>query len=156
MFSWNLLCMICFFLPQNLAKRTDDHCSQFHGMLGYPLVQCPSYDLDPNYYECYDAWKKENYYVRDTMYWCWNRLDNDETILKNLTISTAYVNDDVLFEQINQPFTSMVRNNGTHTICSSNENLASPNFDDFFYCPTSTGIPVAPFESLSSGTENPR
>ena len=116
-------------------------------------MECPAYDLDPNYYECYDAYLKENFSV-SLQYWCWNRLDNDETILKNLTISTAYVNDDLLFQQINQPFTSIIRNSGNHTICGSNENWVSINYTDrIFYCPTSTGIPVAQFERCPENIE---
>ena len=145
MFGWNLICIICFFLPQYLAKKADDHCSQFHGTNGNSLVECQAFDLDPNYYECYDAFFKESY-VKMLQYWCWNRLDNNETILRNLPISTAYVNDDVLFQQLNQPFTSIIQNNGTHTICGGNKNWAYPYHSEYFYCPTSTGIPVAGFE----------
>ena len=144
MFCWNFICISCFFLPQNLAKKADERCSQFDGLL-HPLVECPAYDLDPNYYECYDEDVKDAE-GWGTQYWCWNRLDNDETILKNLTISAAYVNDDLLFQQINQPFTSIVHRNETHTICGSNENWATPYNDSSFYCPTSAGIPVAVFK----------
>ena len=143
MFSWTLLCTICFFLPQYLSKKDADRCSQYEGYDGYPLVECPSYDIDPNCYECYDVHYKEKLPLE---YFCWNRLDNDEAILKNLTISTAYFTDDVLFQQLNQPFTSMVRDNGTHTICSSgsNKNWAYPYDDFYFNCPTNS-LPVAEF-----------
>ena len=144
MLSWNLICIICFFFPQNLATKVDDRCSQFQGLDGHQLVECRAYDLDPNYYECYDAYFKEEH-VNMLQYWCWNRLDQDETILKDLNISSAYVNDDVLFQQINQPFTSIIRNNGSDTICSSNENWVSSYNDDNFYCPASTGVPVVTF-----------
>ena len=109
-----------------------------------PLEECPANKYGPDFYECYAAYYKG--YDRQLKYWCWNRLDNNETILKNLLISTAYVNDDVLFQQLNQPFTSIIQNNGTHTICGSNENWISPYEDGgYFPCPTSTGIPVAMF-----------
>ena len=151
MFSSNLICIICFLLPQYLAKKTDDPCSQFHDIAGSPLVECPAYDLDPNYVECYEAFAKKTAGI--FQYWCWNRLDNDETILKNLTISTAYVNDDELFQQINKPFTSMVYNDGINIICSTNNNLTFPSTDDTFYCPTSTSIPVVQFQYFNF--ENP-
>jgi hypothetical protein len=152
MFILTLFCIICLFLPQYLTKQADDHCSQFNGYLGNPLVECPTYDLDHNYYECYDANFKANF-AEFLNYWCWNRLDNDETILKNLTISTAYVNDDVLFQQINQPFSSMIHRNETHAICGSNENWAVPYKDANVYCPTSTGIPVAQFIGCGENLE---
>ena len=152
MSGWNFICIICFFLPQYLAKKADDHCSQFHGTNGNSLVECQAFDLDPNYYECYDAFYKDSY-VKMLQYWCWNRLDNDETILKNLNISTAYLDDDVLFQQIHQPFTSIIRNNGNHTICDSNENWVSNYTDTWFYCPTSSGIPVAQFRRCPGNPE---
>ena len=159
MFSWNLICVICFFLPQNLAKKDEDHCSQYHGYWpGTVLVECPANEIDPDFYECYDGYIKYHWSV--LQYWCWNRLDYNETILKDLAISSAYVNDDVLFQQLNQPFTSIIQNNGTHTICGGDKNWAYPYHDEYFYCPTSTGIPVAGFERCKLydppfGSKNP-
>ena len=150
MLIWNLICIICFFLPKYLAKKVEDRCSQFHGIHD-SLVECPAYDLEPDFYECYDAYRKKHWNI--LQYWCWNRLDNNETILKELTISTAYVNNDVLFQQINQPFTSIIHTNGSHTICGRNKNWVFPYHDDYFYCPTSTGIPVVEFRRCN--LENP-
>ena len=84
MFSWNFICIICFLSPQILATKADDRCSQFESLCGYghQLVECPAYDSDPNSYECYDACIKEDLNV--LQYWCWNRLDNNETIINRL------------------------------------------------------------------------
>ena len=163
MFTWILIWIICFFLPQNLAKKDEDFCSQFGFFIQEPpwwttLQECPANEMGPDFIECYAAYYKESVYERQLKYWCWNRLDNNETILKNLLISTAYVNDDVLFQQLNQPFTSIIQNNGTHTICGGNKNWAYPYHDEYFYCPTSTGIPVAGFErckKIHLGSKNP-
>ena len=161
MFIWILFCTISFILPQNLAKKDEDPCSQFHYLIPEPpyltaLEECPAKNHGPDFYECYAAYYKG--YDRQLKYWCWNRLDNNETVIKNLAISTAYVNDDVLFQQLNQPFTSIIQNNGTHTICGANKNWAYPNHDEYFYCPTITGIPVAGFErckKIHLGSKNP-
>ena len=161
MFRWILIWIICFFLPQNLAKKDEDPCSQFHVFIPvYPwwtaLEECPANNYGPDFLECYGAYFKERY-DNQLKYWCWNRLDNNETILRNLPISTAYVNDDVIFQQLNQPFTSIIQNNGTHTICDGNKKWAYPYNDEYFYCHTSTGIPAAGFERCDhgSGSKNP-
>ena len=157
MLDWKFFFLICMLLPKNLAKEDDDPCSQFETFFGYPLTECTPYKLDPTFYECYDLSAKNA--IRDgelvglLYYWCWNRLDNEETVLKNRIISTAYVDDVILFEQINQPFSSIVRHNGTHTICGSNENWTSPYHEAYFYCSTNTSVPVARFRRCYKNPE---
>ena len=161
MVRWILIWIICFFLPKYLATKDEDPCSQFHIFIPeYPflteLEECPANEIDPDFYECYGAFYKK--YDLQLKYWCWNRLDNNETVIKNLAISTAYVNDDVLFQQLNQPFTSIIQNNGTHTICGGDKNWAYPYNSEYFSCLTSTGIPVAGFErckKIHLGSKNP-
>ena len=77
-------------------------------------------------------------------YWCWNRFDNDESIVKNITISTTYLDNDSS-GILNLPFTSLFYYNGTHMICSANEEWVSDKSHDII-CTTSTGIPVANFQ----------
>ena len=82
------------------------------------------------------------------MYWCWSRHDNNEAVLKNLTISAGHYDNSKFNKILNGPFTAKFYVNESHIICQDNEEWWS-TIDDhactYVDCPTSTGIPAAFF-----------
>ena len=138
--------IVAVFLQLKLADCQWD-CSRFSSSAinHHKLVECPNRNED--FLQCYDLPRKINedetrgYGLR---YWCWNRFDNDESIVKNITISTTYLDIDNS-GILNLPFSSIFYFNGTHMICIANEEWVSDKSHDII-CATSTGIPVANFQ----------
>ena len=135
------------FLQLKLANCQWD-CSRFStNSINHQisLVECPNRNED--FLQCYDLFRKTSdgawigYLLQ---YWCWDRFDNDESIVKNITISTTYLDNDNS-GILNLPFSSIFYSNGTHMICSANEEWVSDKSYDII-CTTSTGIPVANFQ----------
>ena len=131
------------------AENVYDPCSEFvNHWSDKSLVKCPSEKPEHDYLECYDFFSKdllENDH-NPLLYWCWSRKDNNEDVLKTLTIS-GYNDNEEFNDMINSPLTANFHINETHIVCQDNEewwNTIS-GLSTFLYCPTSTGIPVASF-----------
>ena len=102
----------------------EDRCSK-HSTSIYNLTECPSSEKF-NLLECYDNSSKIfNEGFGYTKFWCWNRRDNDEKVIKNVSISTTRVEDDDLIANINQPFSTQFTFNGTHLKCDTMEKWAT-------------------------------
>ena len=149
MIIYKLLFPIFLFVRSEFAENVYDPCSEFLNLYGVPLVQCQSEKSDDDYLECYDLDKKETFekpHSIPLMYWCWSRHDNNETVLKNLTISAGYY-DSEFNDVLNRPFTAKFYVKERHIICQDNEEWGSfiDNHGTGVYCPTSTGIPAAHF-----------
>ena len=123
-------------------------CSKF-SQGNWHLTECPSSETF-KLLECYDAWGA-NDEMMGIHFWCWSRRDNDEKVIKNVSISTTRVEeDDGLIAKINQPFSTQFTFNGTHLKCDTMETWATEYIDvsttDYatLLCVTST-ISVAEF-----------
>ena len=92
MIIYKVLFPILIFVTSELAEKVYDPCSEFLNYFGTPLVKCQSEKPDNEYLECYDLEDKQYFEEMDTplTYWCWSRHDNNEDVLKNLTISAGY------------------------------------------------------------------
>ena len=150
MIIYKVLFPILIFVTSELAENVYDPCSEFLNYFGTPLVKCLSEKQDYEYLECYDLEDKQYFEDVDTplTYWCWSRHDNNDDVLKNLTISAVYYDNSDFNDVINRPFMAKFYVDGTNIICHDNEEWWSPISDDaytYLYCPTSTGIPVAYF-----------
>ena len=134
------------------AEKVYDPCSEFVNPWSLnPVVKCPSEKSEQDYLECYDLSEKNllEHNHAPLLHWCWSRKDNNEDVLKNLTIS-GYNDDNAEFnDMINKPFTANFHINETHIVCQDNEEWWTTIPDlvhaNQIYCPTSTGIPVASF-----------
>ena len=149
MIIYKVLFPILIFVTSELAENVYDPCSEFLNYFGTPLVKCQSEKPDDEYLECYDLEDKQYFEETDTplTYWCWSRHDNNDDVLKNLTIfSGSYDNSD-FNDKINKPFTAKFHDNGTHMFCLEDDhfNHTIRNGENHFVCPTSTGIPMAIF-----------
>ena len=115
----------------------------------YGLTECPSSETF-NLLECYDAYQKESIDAIMPMFWCWSRGDIDGKIIKNVSISTARVEDDDLIAKINQPFSTKFTFNGTHFKCDTMEKWSTESIfvnstmQSSMFCVTNT-ISVARF-----------
>ena len=150
MIIYKVLFPFLIFVTSELAEKVYDPCSEFLNYFGTPLVRCQSEKQDYEYLECYDLEDKQYFEEMDTplTYWCWSRHDNNENVLKNVTISAGYYDDLDFNDIINRPFTTKFYANESHIICQDNEEWGSIINDyayTYVYCPTSTGIPVAYF-----------
>ena len=80
-------------------------------------------------------------------YWCWSRLDVDESTLKSVIIRPHYVEDYELRDLIfHQPFSLTYRFNGSHIQCNAdklwNDLWFSIDSDSTTSCVTNTSLPV--------------
>ena len=149
-----VLFTIFLFVTTALVEEVYDPCSKFLGHDGHPLVKCPSEKSDDDYLECYDKLYKEYMETDETQIsfftknnWCWSRHDNSDAFLKNVTISTGFYDNSDFNDKINRPFTTKFYDNGTHMICIEDDRWLRPILDGehHYWCPTSTGIPMAGF-----------
>ena len=117
----------------------EDRCSK-HSTNIYNLTECPSSEKF-NLLECYDKSFENPYNIK---FWCWSRRDNDEKVIKNVSISTAHVEDIDLIRNINRPFSTQFTSNGTHLECDTMEKWAtgsiriSTSYTKSLPCVTST------------------
>ena len=115
------------------------------------MVKCQSEKSGDDYLECYDlSWKEnsEESYIWPLLNWCWSRHDNNEAVLKNLTISAGHYDNSEFNDLLNRPFTAKFYINESHIICQDNEEwwgIISDDAHTYVYCPTSTGIPAADY-----------
>ena len=152
MIMYRLLFPIFLFVRSEFAEKVYDPRSEFLHY-GKTPVKCPSEKSDDDYLECYDLFDKEYFeepHLIPLMYWCWSRHDNNDGVLKDLTISAGYYDNSEFNNILNRPFTAKFYVNESHIICQSNEEWGSIIDDDPFvftyvHCPTSTGIPAAYF-----------
>ena len=126
--SQTYISILLFSLVFLFGAAIEDRCSKHYG-LSYVLVECPSSETF-NLLECYDSHYKD--FWSDfllTKYWCWSRGDVDEKVIKNVTISTARVENDDLIAKLNQPFSTQFTFNGTHYKCDTMEKWATESID---------------------------
>ena len=140
-----LLFSLIFLFGASIEDRCAKHSTNIH----YNLTECPSSETF-NLLECYDAYTKATLDDYTATFWCWSRKDVDEKTIKNVSISTAHVEDDDLIAKINQPFSTQFTFNGTHLKCDTMEKWATESiFVNSEYstmiCVTST-ISVATFQ----------
>ena len=150
MIIYRLIFPIFLFVRSEFAEKVYDQCSKFLNFDGTSLIKCPSEKSYDDYIECYSLMDKQYFENMDSelMYWCWSRHDNNEDILKNLTISAGSYDNSKFNDIINRPFTAKFYSNGSHIICQDNEKWGrriNPYTGTYVYCPTSTGIPAAYF-----------
>ena len=152
MIIYKVLLPVFLFVRSEFAEKVYDQCSEFLNFDGTPLIKCPSEKSYDDYIECYSLMDKQYFENMDSelMYWCWSRHDNNEDVLKNLTISAGYYDNSEFNNILNRPFTAKFYVNESHIICQNNEEWGSIIDDDAFvytyvHCPTSTGIPAAYF-----------
>ena len=151
MIIYKVLFPIFLFVRSEFTENVYDPCSEFLNLDGTPLVKCQSEKSDDDYLECYDLDNKEYFeepHSIPLMYWCWSRHDNNEAVLKNLTISAGHYDNSEFNDVLNRPFTAKFYINESHIVCHDNEEWVSIIDDHAWtnvYCPTSTGIPAAYF-----------
>ena len=123
MIIYKVLFPILIFVTSELAENVYDPCSEFLNYFGTPLVKCQSEKTDDEYLECYDLEDKQYFEETDTplTYWCWSRHDNNDDVLKNLTISAVYYDNSDFNDVINRPFMAKFYVDGTNIICHDNE-----------------------------------
>ena len=143
-----LLFSLIFLVGAAIEDRCSKHSHPNDEYFPYYLTECPS-SGNFNLLECYDVDLKNDSALFTMAFYCWSRRDNDESVIKNVSISTNRVEDDDLIEKINKPFTTQFTSNGTHLKCDTMEKWATKSFpvDISTYdvpCVTST-ISVAEF-----------
>ena len=100
----NQTCITVFFfsLIFLFGATIEDRCSKHSSndeWNPYNLTECPSSE-NFNLLECYDANLKKDFAHYTSEFWCWSRKDIDEKIIKNVSISSASVEDDDLIKKI--------------------------------------------------------
>ena len=80
-------------------------------------------------------------------FWCWSRKDISETLVKEVSITTSFVEDYELQDKIfHQPFSITYRFNGSHFQCNVddewNDSWFDKNTDSTSPCITNTSLPV--------------
>ena len=126
--SQTYIIVLLFSLVFLLGASIEDRCTKHSGNdndISYNLTECPSSGKF-NLLECYNAKEKSRQDVRMLAFWCWSRRDNDEKMIKNVSISTAHVEGEDL---INQPFSTQFTFNGTHLKCDAMETWATESID---------------------------
>ena len=149
MIIYKVLFPILIFVTSELAENVYDPCSEFLNYFGTPLVKCQSEKTDDEYLECYDLEDKQYFEETDTplTYWCWSRHDNNDDVLKNLTIFSGSNDNSDFNDKINRPFTAKFHDNGTHMFCLEDDHFNNTihGVENHFACPTNTSIPLALF-----------
>ena len=112
--------VVLFSLIFLFGATIEDRCSK-HSTNSYNLTECPSSEKF-NLLECYDKSFENPYNIK---FWCWSRRDNDEKAIKNVSISTAHVEDIDLIRNINRPFSTQFTSNGTQLECDTMEKWAT-------------------------------
>ena len=118
---------LIFLFGATIEDRCTKH-SHPSGNIEYNLTECPSSEKF-NLLECYDEVLQVYRNQFNTVFFCWSRRDVDESIIKNISISTARVKDDDLIEKINKPFSAQFTFNGTHLKCDTMEKWATESID---------------------------
>ena len=120
--TYNITIALLFSLIFLFGATIEDRCSRASTNHWYNLTECPSSE-NFNLLECYDAFDKN--YTDDLCFWCWSRMDNDEKIIKNVSISTARVKVDELIAKFNKTFSTQFTFIGNYLKCDSMEKWAT-------------------------------
>ena len=112
--------VLIFSLSFLFGATIEDRCTKHSEPPYLILTECPSSEKF-NLLECYDSEGKNNSNDVLQQFWCWNRKDNDEKVIKDVSISTARVEVDDLIANINQPFSSQFTFDGTYLKCDTIE-----------------------------------
>ena len=121
----NYMTVFFFSLIFLFGATIEDRCSKHSSneeYNEYNLTECPSSEKF-NLLECYDAFDKN--YTDGLWFWCWSRMDIDEKIIKNVSISTARVKVDELIAKFNKTFSTQFTLIGNHLKCDSMEEWAT-------------------------------
>ena len=95
--------VLIFSLSFLFGATIEDRCTKHSEPPYLILTECPSSEKF-NLLECYHSEGKNNSNDVLQQFWCWNRKDNDEKVIKDVSISTARVEVNDLIANINQPF----------------------------------------------------
>ena len=142
-----LTAFIVCLVHSHFSRVSGYNCTKFGGLNHYhPLVECPpaNFMLKDNLVECFDNFTSFHN-GPNLEYMCMSRRDMDEEIIKNTTVTTAYIHNE-LNDLIFEPFSTKYQFNGTHFKCDSEEKWAGSWFnidaDSTSPCTTNTTISV--------------